>query len=109
LAIDSATPAFAGQALTIGLLAELPAILMMDADRMAACLGKPVSSTIHALIGPCRSIFGTTSSRTLASTRSSDQRSLADEMQQLLMLHRNPARRRHRRHRLNALAALRRQ
>jgi hypothetical protein len=82
---------------------------MMDADRMAACLGKPVSSTIHALIGPCRSIFGTTSSRTLASTRSSDQRSLADEMQQLLMLHRNPARRRHRRHRLNALAALRRQ
>src|SRR5208282_1014388 len=35
--------------------------------------------------------------------------SLADEMQQLLMLRRNLGRRRHRRHRLNALAAFSRQ
>jgi hypothetical protein len=36
-------------------------------------LGKPVSSMIHALIGSCRCIEGSTISRTLASTFSSDQ------------------------------------
>jgi hypothetical protein len=35
--------------------------------------GNPVSSTIHAEIAPCISIFGTTCSRTLARTASSDQ------------------------------------
>jgi hypothetical protein len=41
---------------------------------MYALLGKPVSSIIHAWIGPCRSILGSTISRTLPSTISSDQR-----------------------------------
>ena len=60
--------------LAIGLLAELPAILMVHADRMLAlALGNDVSSMIHASIGPCFSIAGTTISRTLASTFSSDQ------------------------------------
>src|SRR5712691_222266 len=36
------------------------------------CLGKPVSSMIHASIGPWRSIAGSTISRTLASTFASD-------------------------------------
>jgi hypothetical protein len=40
-------------------------------------LGKDVSSMIQASIGPCRTIEGTTSSRTFANIRSSDHVALA--------------------------------
>src|SRR6266852_5950718 len=53
---------------------------------------------IHASIGPSFSIAGSTISRTLAITFSSDQ------VQQRLMLGRRPRWRRPRRHRLDALA-----
>ena len=60
--------------LAIVLLAELAAILPRHPHRMLPFLGKPVSSMIQASIGPCRSIAGSTISRTLARTVSSDQR-----------------------------------
>lgn len=72
-------------------------------------LGKPVSSMIHASIGPRRSICGRTSSRTCASTASSGPPSGTDKMQQRLVLRRCPIRYRHRRQRLHALALARQQ
>jgi hypothetical protein len=58
--------------LAIGLLGEQPAVLMIHPDRMRAFLGKPVSSMIETSIEPRRVISGTTCSRTLASSFSSD-------------------------------------
>ena len=63
--------------LAIGLLAELTAILVVHADRMLALLGERGASMIHASTGPLFSIAGSTVSRTLASTSSSDQVALA--------------------------------
>src|ERR1700740_1982836 len=63
--------------LAIGLLAELPAVLMMHPDRMRAFLGNPVSSMIQTSIGPRRVIDDATCSRTLASIFSSDHGELA--------------------------------
>jgi hypothetical protein len=80
--------------LTIGLLAELSAILMVHADRMGALLGvRRIIDQLahlgeHPLVRPI---------------------SFDDQMQELLMLHRNVGWRRHCRHRLNAPAAFSRQ
>ena len=60
--------------LTIGLLAIAARNTeLVHADRMLAALENDVSSMIHASIRPCFSIAGSTISRTLASTFSSDQ------------------------------------
>jgi len=58
--------------LAIGLLAELTAVLVVHTDECLPCLGNAVSSMIHASIGRSFSIAGSTISRTLASTFSSD-------------------------------------
>jgi hypothetical protein len=46
---------------------------MVHPTECVPCLGKDVSSIIHASIRPCFSIAGSTISRTLANTFSSDQ------------------------------------
>ena len=95
--------------LAVGLLAELAAILMMNADRVAALLGKRrvvddpgLDRTVpldlwqyhllhlgqHELVRPC---------------------GIGDKMQKLLVLRRDAGGRRHRRHRLHAPASLGRQ
>ena len=53
-------------------------------------MGKPVSSMIQASIGPWRSIAGSTISRTLAKTFSSDHAAIPDKMQKRLMLRSRP-------------------
>ncbi|MCP1909580.1 hypothetical protein J2R96_002060 [Bradyrhizobium elkanii] len=58
--------------LTVGVLAELTAILVMHPDRILALLGEDaVSSMIHASIEPAFSSAGSIISRILASTSSS--------------------------------------
>ena len=95
--------------LTIGLLAELSAILMVHADRMGALLG------VRGIIdnpGLDRSVTLDCRYHQLAHLGQHAvvrPLSFADEMQELLMLHRNLGRCRHRRHRLDALATFRRQ
>ena len=95
--------------LAIGLLAELPAILMVHADRMGALLG------IRRIVDNPDLDRSVTLDRRYHQLAHLGQHafvrplSFADEMQELLMLHRNAGRRRHRRHRLDALAAFRRQ
>ena len=59
--------------LTIGLLRTARDTDAARPTECVPCLGKPVLSMIHASIGPCRSIEGSTIARTLASTFSSDQ------------------------------------
>jgi hypothetical protein len=95
--------------LAIGLLAELSAILMMHPDRMLTFLGKR------------RIVDDPGFDRSLPRHRWRHQIShlgqhllvrpfrIGNEMQQLLMLCRNPRRRRHRRHRFDALALNRHQ
>jgi hypothetical protein len=61
---------------------------------------------IHASIGPWRVIVGSTIAH-LGQHLLVRPRRLADKMQQRLVLRRRPGRRRHRRHRLNALARAR--
>src|SRR5271154_2685957 len=58
--------------LAIVLLASCPQYCRATPTECWPCLGKPVSSMIQASIAPCRCIWGTTISRTLASTFSSD-------------------------------------
>ena len=58
--------------LAIVLLAELAAVLRATPTECLPCLGKPVSSMIHASIGPWLSIAGRTVSPTLVNTFSSD-------------------------------------
>ena len=60
--------------LAIVLLAQLPAILARHPTGRPPFFGKPVSSMIQAWIFPQRMITGSTVSRTLASTLSSDER-----------------------------------
>ena len=59
--------------LAIGLLAELTAILVVHADRMLALLGERGVVDDPRLNRSAFSIAGSTVSRTLASTSSSDQ------------------------------------
>src|SRR6516164_4762060 len=63
--------------LAIGLLAELPAVLMMHPDRMRAFLGKPCVVDDPHFDRTRRVIDDTTCSRTLASIFSSDHGELA--------------------------------
>ena len=68
LAIDSDTATW-----QLSRLPSSPQYCRATPTECRPCLGKLVSSMIHASIGPCRSISGSTISRTLANTRSSDQ------------------------------------
>jgi hypothetical protein len=95
--------------LTIVLLAELAAVLARHADRMPALLGKP------------RIVDDPRRDRSVPLNRRQHQvthfpqhplirpRRVADKVQQRLMLRRHPSRRRHRRHRLDALPLPRQQ
>ena len=95
--------------LAIGLFAELPAILMVHADRVAALLGE------SRIVDDPRLDRSVTLERRhhhrahLGQYALVRPRCAGNEMQKLLMLRRNCCRRRYRRHRLNALATLRRQ
>src|SRR3954449_1644861 len=77
-------------------------------------LGKPVSSMIQASIAPLPSITGRVSNRQGQLLYPAENpfvrpRRVGDEMQQRLVLGRDPGRRRHRRDRLDALALARQQ
>ena len=89
--------------LAIVLLAELAAILARHSDRMLPFLGKPVSSTIQALIGPCASMAATPSPEPWPAPSRPTSRPVR-QMQKRLVLRRRPLRRRSRRERLHALA-----
>ena len=95
--------------LTIGLFAQLPAILMVHTDGVRALLGK---RGIVDDPGLDRAVTLEPRHHHLAHLGQNSfvrPHSLADEMQKLLMLRRNRAWRRRRRHRLDTLAALRHQ
>src|SRR5215467_4379311 len=93
--------------LTIGLLAKLPAVLVMHTNRVAALLGER-----RIIDNPHLDRFAALDRRHHHLAHFGQHRLVqpwrfSNEMQQLLMLYRNLGRRRRRRHRLHALAALR--
>ena len=95
--------------LAVVLLAELPAVLPRDADRMAALLRKAC-----VVDDPCADGTMPLDARQHHLAHLGEHLlvrplSLADEMQQRLMLRRRSLRRRHRRHRLHALPLRRQQ
>ena len=92
--------------LTIVLLAEFPQYCRPTPTQRRPGLGKPVSSMIHASIGPCRSIPGSTISRTFAKTCSSDQPP-HQQNATAIGVGRGPFRRRNRSCRLHTLALAR--
>src|ERR1700716_21770 len=95
--------------LTIGLLAELPAILMLHADRVAALLGERCIIDNPRFDRPVTLDHRQHHLAYLGQHPRVRPWRVGNEMQQLLMLHRSSGRRRDRGHRLYALAALRRQ
>src|SRR5712692_3865496 len=95
--------------LAIGLLAKLPAILMLHADRVDALLGVRRVIDNPGLDRPMTLDRRHHHLAHLGQHPLVRPRCVGNEMQQLLMLRRDPGRRRYRRHRLYALATLRRQ
>src|ERR1700716_1104165 len=95
--------------LTIGLLAELPAILMLHADRVAALLGERCIIDNPRFDRPVTLDHRQHHLAHLGQHPRVRPWRVGNEMQQLLMLHRSSGRRRDRGYRPHPLGALRRQ